>query len=73
MPGKKRDQARRLVRAAGRVWKRTAAVTAAASAPRACAAIKAGASPGAMPENVVVKARARVTAGLAKLVDAVNQ
>jgi hypothetical protein len=35
--------------------------------------MKSGAEPGAMPEKLPVKARAMVTAGFAKLVDAVNQ
>jgi hypothetical protein len=46
------------------------------AAPKAaanCIATKAGTSPGAIPANVAVMARARVTAGLAKLVEAVNQ
>ena len=45
----------------------------AASAPTSCAAINIGTSPGAMPEKLSVNARAIVTAGLAKDVDAVNQ
>ena len=35
--------------------------------------MKAGASIGRMPENVSVKLRPNVTAGLAKLVEEVNQ
>ena len=45
----------------------------AASAPRNCAAMKAGAPDGAMPANVSVSDRASVTAGLANDVEAVNQ
>ena len=41
--------------------------------PIICARMKGGTSLGAMPENVSVRARAIVTAGLAKLVEAVNQ
>ena len=44
-----------------------------ATAPTICAAMKPGMFEGAIPENVSVKARAKVTAGLAKEVDAVNQ
>jgi hypothetical protein len=36
-------------------------------------ATKAGASPGAIPAKVAVRPRARVTAGLAKMAEAVNQ
>src|SRR5271170_4563687 len=43
------------------------------NAPRNSAAMKPGASSGLIPEKVLVKARAIVTAGLAKDVDAVNQ
>lgn len=43
------------------------------NAPMSCAAMNAGMCAGSMPENVFVKLRANVTAGLAKLVDAVNQ
>src|SRR5258706_8212783 len=42
-------------------------------APVSCATRKPGTSLGRMPANVSVIARARVTAGLAKEVDAVNQ
>jgi hypothetical protein len=45
----------------------------AATAPASCARIKAGTPVGRMPENVSVSDLATVTAGLAKLVDAVNQ
>jgi hypothetical protein len=45
----------------------------AASAPASCAAMKAGAPVGAIPANVSDRVRARVTAGLANDVDAVNQ
>ena len=41
--------------------------------PANCAAIKPGTSNGRMPANVSEAARANVTAGLAKEVDAVNQ
>jgi hypothetical protein len=43
------------------------------AAPKSWAAIKLGTSAGRMPLNVSVAALARVTAGLAKEVDAVNQ
>lgn len=42
-------------------------------APTNCAATKAGAEDGAMPAKVLLAARAKVTAGLAKDVEAVNQ
>ncbi len=42
-------------------------------APRSCAQIKPGVSAGRMPLKVLLAARARVTAGLAKEVEAVNQ
>ena len=45
----------------------------AAEAHRNCAATKPGVSPGRIPANVSVNARASVTAGLAKEVEAVNQ
>jgi len=45
----------------------------AAAAPSNCAAIKLGTSVGRMPQKVSVAALARVTAGLANDVDAVNQ
>ena len=45
----------------------------AAMAPITWAIINPGALIGAIPENVLVKLRARVTAGLAKDVEAVNQ
>ncbi len=51
----------------------TPAATWAASAPAICAAMKAGTQDGAMPANVSLSERARVMAGLAKLVDEVNQ
>ena len=44
-----------------------------ARAPTSCATMNMGTSPGAMPEKLSVNARATVTAGLAKDVDAVNQ
>ena len=47
--------------------------TVASTAPAIWAAIKPGAWPGMMPENVSVKALAMVTAGLANDVDDVNQ
>ncbi len=46
---------------------------AASSAPATCEAMKRGTEAGAIPEKVFVSARAMVTAGLAKLVEAVNQ
>jgi len=52
----------------------SSATSAAPSAPPAIwAATNPPIEPGAMPAKVFVKARAIVTAGLAKLVDAVNQ
>src|SRR5258708_25669313 len=45
----------------------------AASIPAICAATKAGTPAGAIPEKVSESARAMVTAGLAKEVEAVNQ
>jgi hypothetical protein len=45
----------------------------AATPPTICATMNAGASLGRMPANVSVIARAIVTAGFAKDVDAVNQ
>src|SRR5215470_20345213 len=45
----------------------------AAAAPISCARIKPGASAGRMPANVLLKARASVTAGFANEVEAVNQ
>src|ERR1700729_4245009 len=45
----------------------------AAMAPHNCAATNTGTSEGRMPEKVFETARARVTAGLANDVDAVNQ
>ena len=47
--------------------------TVAMTAPAIWKAMKAGASIGRMPENVSVKLRPNVTAGLAKLVEEVNQ
>ena len=47
--------------------------TVAIAAPNICAAINPGTSLGRIPANVSVAARASVTAGLAKDVDAVNQ
>jgi hypothetical protein len=41
--------------------------------PASCAAMNAGTPAGAIPANVSESARATVTAGLAKDVDAVNQ
>ena len=49
------------------------AQTAAMIAPAICAAIKPGASTGRIPEKLFVNARAKVIAGFAKLVEAVNQ
>src|SRR5262249_35209626 len=43
------------------------------AAPASCAKMKLGTSAGRMPAKVSVAARARVTAGLANEVDAVNQ
>ncbi|WP_432618543.1 hypothetical protein [Albidovulum sp.] len=43
------------------------------TAPAISAATKAGTSAGRMPAKVSLKARATATAGLAKLVEAVNQ
>jgi hypothetical protein len=45
----------------------------AAAAPNNCAMMKPGASAGRMPAKVFVAARAKVTAGLAKEVEDVNQ
>ena len=45
----------------------------AAAAPRSCATMNAGASAGRMPAKVSVADRAKVTAGFANEVDAVNQ
>jgi hypothetical protein len=45
----------------------------AAKAPASCAAMKRGTSAGRIPANVSDNARAMVTAGFAKDVDAVNQ
>ena len=45
----------------------------AANPPRNCAATKPGTSAGRMPANVSLRQRARVTAGLAKEVEDVNQ
>ena len=41
--------------------------------PISCATMNAGADDGLMPANVLLSVRAMVTAGLAKLVDDVNQ
>ncbi len=41
--------------------------------PTTCITTNIGAEPGAMPANVSDSVRATVTAGLAKLVDDVNQ
>ena len=46
---------------------------AAKNAPTSCANTNAGASIGRIPANVSLAVRARVTAGLAKDVEAVNQ
>ena len=46
---------------------------AARPAPASCASTKAGTSTGRIPAKLSLKARASVTAGLAKLVDEVNQ
>jgi hypothetical protein len=45
----------------------------AAAAPASCETINPGASAGRIPAKVSLADRARVTAGLAKDVDAVNQ
>jgi len=45
----------------------------AAKEPISCATMKAGESIGRIPEKVFVNDRAKVTAGFAKDVDAVNQ
>jgi hypothetical protein len=45
----------------------------AANAPASCAAMNPATSVGLIPANVLLADRARVTAGLAKDVDAVNQ
>ena len=45
----------------------------AAAAPSSCATMKPGASTGRIPANVSEAARASVTAGFAKDVEAVNQ
>jgi hypothetical protein len=45
----------------------------AAAAPISCATMKPGTATGRMPVNVSLAARARVTAGFANDVDAVNQ
>src|SRR5687767_9877482 len=45
----------------------------AAAAPTSCATMKPGTSTGRIPANVSLAARARVTAGLANDVEAVNQ
>ena len=47
--------------------------TVAPSAPASCAAMNPPTSAGRMPANVLLAARASVTAGLAKHVEAVNQ
>ena len=52
---------------------RNATKRAAARAPAHWLSMNAGTLSGAMPENVGVNARARVTAGFAKEVDDVNQ
>ena len=49
------------------------AVRAAQKAPKSCATMNIGTSPGAIPANVFVRLLAIVIAGLAKLVDEVNQ
>jgi len=43
------------------------------TAPASCAAMKPGTSPGAIPAKLLLSERATVIAGLAKLVDEVNQ
>ena len=53
--------------------RRNAARTTASAAPTSWAKMKPGASSGLIPENVSVRARATVTAGLANDVEAVNQ
>jgi hypothetical protein len=54
-------------------WDMPAGKAVAASAPMNWAAIKGTTDPSAMPANVPVSVLVNVTAGLAKLVDAVNQ
>jgi hypothetical protein len=49
------------------------ASTYAVPAPSSCAAMKAGASVGRIPEKVLLSERATVIAGLANEVEAVNQ
>ena len=51
----------------------TRATPTASRAPASCAATNAGADAGAMPAKLSDRVRAIVTAGLAKLVDDVNQ
>src|SRR4029077_12953503 len=61
-------------RSAARMFaKRNRASTIASSAPTTCATTKPGTASGAMPAKVSVRVRPTVTAGLAKLVDDVNQ
>ena len=45
----------------------------ASAAPRSCMTMNIGAEEGSMPAKVSDRVRAMVTAGLAKLVDEVNQ
>jgi hypothetical protein len=45
----------------------------AVTAPRSCAITKGGTSTGRIPAKVLLAERARVTAGFAKEVEAVNQ
>ena len=54
----------------GKSWPPTLA---ASSAPANCTAMNIGTSAGAIPEKLLVMLRAIVIAGLAKLVDEVNQ
>lgn len=59
--------------AAGKVGTSHQNKTVAANAPKAWAATNAGTSAGRMPANVLGNARAMVSAGFAKDVEAVNQ
>ena len=53
--------------------KRNLAITNAATAPASCAAMKPATLSGAIPAKLFDRLRATVIAGLAKLVDDVNQ
>jgi hypothetical protein len=54
-------------------WKRTRISSTAAAPPSSCIAMKAGAEAGAIPANESENIRPTVIAGLAKLVELVNQ